>query len=355
MNTLTNNVVYIAINQVQKAIAFCGFAQRFMPSQKRFGVIVWGEPGSGKNAVTDNIHEKLSAITGEKYGQHDVDLACASPEDFAGIPVPNADRTRANFLYSTPVFDTPKGVLRVDEIDRPARMETVEAFVKWAMDRSLPNSIPLDWLVLGLANGITDENTLPLDEHLRTRVCHLYVTANTAEAHESTNKYWESRTKNKGFLRWAKSKPLTSKDMFDAHAKDTGRTRDYALAMLEAYDQLKEQGAPLDDIILPCLAGVIGIASAVELLRCHELAGLPTLEAIMASPAEAVIPEDLSLRTKFINVLITETGNDCEKCKALIPYLARLPRELARYALDNLALHCPDIVTSIEYKKAFDK
>jgi len=353
--SITSKVVYVSIGQVGKAIAFCGFAQRFMPLNKRFGVIVWGEPGSGKNAVTDKIHEKLTALTGETYGQHDVDLACASPEDFSGIPIPNKDRTRADFLYSTPVFPTAKGVLRVDEIDRPARMETVEAFIKWAMDRSLPNSIPADWLVVGLANGISDENTLPLDEHLRTRVCHLYVTSNTTEAKEGTEKYWNSRTENKGFLRWIKSKPLASADMFEAHAKDTGRTRDYALAMLEAYDFLREQGAPLDDIILPCLAGVIGIASAVELLRCHELAGLPSLEAVMASPDKAIIPDDLSLRTRFINVLINEAGKDCDKVKALIPYLVRYPRELARYALENLSLNCPDIVSTAAYRKAFDK
>ena len=340
-------VVYVEVGQIKKIVSLLCYAQKFMPNGKNFGCIVWGESGVGKTMETDNVSSIVSKVTGETWGFHDINLASSSPEDFGGVPVTSDGKPK--MVSIAPVLKEEFGIVRADEIDRPSRQETLNAFVRWSIDRNTDNPVPPKWFILGMGNGISDENTLELDEKTRGRMCHIYVSCNTQFSRDNMLKYWEKRNAPEAFKRFVSLNPYKTRDEFEEHANECNRTRDYALSILMAYDELKAAGCDCSDVILPCIAGVIGKHPALELLKLYELQGCPTLDDVLSNPDTCVIPDDLSLRHKLLMVLVHEAQSDCDKAKGLLAYIKRFPRELARCAVDAMIVGCPEIVHCPEF------
>lgn len=342
-NEITSKVAYISPAQSTRAIMLCVLAQSFMPAKKRFGAILWGQSGIGKNAMTDDLPEKLNAMSSVKdWSMLDEELASASPEEIRGLPVIPTSGQSAKFMPFRTFLEGSRGILRVDEIDRPAYMQSLIALVKVAIDRTGENSVPLNWFFLGMGNGVSDQHTQELTEHIRGRVCHLYLSTNSDAAQDGIKEYYKSRNLPACLQSLAEVSPISTRDEFDDLAVDNNRTREFAGCIIAAYDKFNGV-MDFSDVLFPCLAGVIGMTTATELFRLKQLEKLPTLDEVIDNPTGAILVDDLSLRHKHVTSLIEKAGNDCSKQKKLVNYILRGANEQTRYFMDMVLLHCQEI------------
>jgi len=348
---LRDKVVYLSVNQVRKAVALCIMAQDFMAPNKRFGALVWGQSGIGKNGVTDGLAEFFTEKTGESWGFQECNVSSMNPEDLQGIPVLNKQASKISYFIEYDMKPDSKGIFRVDELDRPAYFQNLIAMAKFGIDRTMSKSLPLGWFVLGLANGVSDAGTQELTEHLKGRFCHLYISTNSTGAKKAYKDHLEKRDLPDSILQLLKLEPVETRDEFEPHAVYNYRTLEYAGAILKAYDVLKSDGADFSDVLYACLAGCIGMHCASALIRVHELQGLPDLETVCNNPATSLIPDDLSLRHKYITTLCQEAKGDCNLATKLLNYLVRLPNEVARYGIEIITTTCPDVMKSPVYHK----
>ncbi len=339
---MINSVVKIRQSQIEKCVILSVLAQGYMPENKKFGCIVWGQSGCGKNHATDNLHKKFTEMTGKPWGFMDLNCAGMMPEDLTGIPY--ADKGEAKYLPLIKATKEQFGICRMDEIDRPTGMAVLINATKFAIDHTTVNPLPENWFILGQGNGISDSNTQELTEHIKGRFVHIYVSMNSQLAHEEYMSYMESRNAHPVTLKMARLHPIKTRDEFEEHAVDNGRTREFADCILKAYGEAKAQGQDFSDVLFAVLAGVVGKTLAAEYYTTLELEGLPTLDDVCKAPKTATIPDDLSLRHRLVSILVSEAGDDCAKASKLVEYIVRYPAEVARYALDNLTLTCPNIV-----------
>lgn len=348
---MTGNVITIRPSQIEQAVMLCILAQNHMPKGKKFGALVWGQSGTGKNAFTDKLAEKFTAMTGTEWGLLDLNMAGMMPEDMTGLPATEDCKGGKKAVY-LPLIKTGKqkmGICRMDEIDRPTNKATLIAGVKFAIDGTSENPLPENWFVLGMGNGISDSDTCSLTEHIVGRFCHLYVSTNSDGAKNDYNNYLDSRKANSAVKKLVRLNPMKTRDEFEEHAVYNNRTIEFADCIITAYQNALEQKLDFSDVLLPVLAGVIGRIPATELVTIMELSDLPTLDEVLNDPKNSVIPADLSLRHKYISVLVIEAGEDCDKAEKLVPYLTRYPAEVARFALDNLVMSCPKVANTQAY------
>jgi MoxR-like ATPase len=347
---IQSKVSYITVGQVPKAVTLCIVAQGFMPKGKRFGAMVWGQSGVGKNAVTDNMNVSFTKSTGKKWNMFDCNLSAMCPEDITGLPqIDEHGQTvdRPRYMFPADSF----GIFRCDEFDRPAYRQNHVAIVKYAIDKTVEKPLPENWFVLGLANGMSDEGTQPLTEHIKGRFVHLYVSTNSARAKKEFAQYIDGCDMPEAIKRMNKLNPLETRDEFEEHAVYNSRSMQYAASILKAYEALKASGADFNDVLLPVLAGTVGRQAAVELVKLYDLSDMPTLDEVIANPLKAIMPDDLSLRHRFLDVLVHEATADCDKSAKLVAYLVRYPDEIARYAMDKLVIGCPDVAKTAAYVK----
>jgi len=350
---MKSNVVTIRPSQIRKSVKLCIIAQKFMDVGKRFGCAVFSQSGFSKTASTDNLHEELTAETGIDWGLTDCNVASSMPEEIGGFP--QVLNGILKFISQWTMKHDSFGIFRIDEFDRPAFFQTLIAVIKYAIDRQGENVLPLNWFVLALGNGMSDAHTQELTEHMKGRFVHLYVSSRSSLAQKERLEYLEKSGASKTIIQYERINPLLTRDEFEPHAVENQRTVMFANAILKAYDSLKEAGFDYSDVILPVLAGTIGKAGAVQMLRLHELADMPTLDQVIANPNGTVMPDDLSLRHKYLTALVHEAQVDCDKAVKLMDYIVRFPNEVARYSIETLALECPMVCKSATYVKWFNR
>jgi hypothetical protein len=350
-------VVYLSLKKAKKAIVLCVMAQNYLRKyeggqKESFGAILWGESGIGKNGITNNLGVELSKATGENWIQVDANLSGMSPEDIQGVPVVRGtpEQEVLKYFSSLQFPKNTKGIFRLDEIDRPAWYQTLIEMMKFAVDRTDHRSVlPEGMFVLGMGNGSSDTNTVRLSDHAKGRFCHIYVSENVAGASDDHIEYMRKQGFSESLIRMVQSNPIKTRDEFEEIAIYHKRSISFANAILAAYYDLRKQGSDFSDVLLACLAGVIGKSNAIEVYRLEELSGLPSLHEIVQNPLQAIIPEDLSLRHRFLTILVHDVKSDCNLAEKLLAYIIRYPSEMARYAIDRLVLDCPDLVKCSAY------
>jgi hypothetical protein len=344
---MNKDIITIRQSQIRRSVMLCILAQNYMNEGKKFGAIVWGQSGIGKNHATDNLHKEFSEITGEKWGFLDINVSGIMPEDMTGLPANN--NGKAVYLPLIKAGDESFGICRIDEIDRPTNMGVLIQAAKFAIDRTTQSPLPEDWFILAQGNGVSDSFTQELTEHIRGRFIHLYVSMNSQQAQDEYNSYLKSRNASPVIQKLVRLNPIKTRDEFEVHAVVNPRTIEYADCIVKAYTEAKEGGEDFSDVLFPVLAGTVGKFLAAEIVKGLEMGDLPSLDEICENPKGAIIPENLSLRHRFVSVLISEVADNCQKAEKLVEYLTRYPAEVARYALDNLILSCPSVAKTSVY------
>jgi len=337
------NVLTITPRQIVGCAVVTALAQEFMPKGKRFGLFVWGDSGIGKNAFTDKIPPILSKIVKTDHGLIDFNCASRMPEDVAGLPYIKKTELSATTQFA-PIYnyadEGSQGVFRIDEMDRPLVKNVIPAIIKYAIDRTDSNVLPLEWFVLGQGNGCADRDTVELSNHTKGRFVHVYASVNSDEARRDMETYLSEIDADPAIKALHRLSPTESNDCFVEHAQYQNRTMEFANAILKAVkkygDGLRKIGCPVDSILRPLIAGAIGIAQANEVIRLMEFSDLPTLGQIVNQPLKVAVPTDLSLAVKFVNTLCDFVSNDME-AKGLEVYIKRFPEEITRCGLEKLS------------------
>lgn len=340
----TNKVLTVTPRQVVACAVLSALAQKFMPKGKRFGLFVWGDSGIGKNAFTDRISTVLGKILKTPFG--DIDFNCASrmPEDVNGMPyIKQANQVDTATTEFAPIYNYEAkgthGIFRLDEMDRPMVKDIIPAIIKYAIDRTDTNVLPLDWFVVAQGNGCADRDTVELSNHTKGRFVHVYASLNSDSARRDMESYLSDIDADPAIKALHRLNPVQSNDCFGEHALHQNRTVEFADCIIKAYkaygEQLRQIGCPVDSILRPLLAGSVGVAMASELVRLMDFDALPTLGEIVNKPTAVDVPADLSLATKFVDTLCDFAS--CEQeAKQLAVYFARFPDEIARIGLDKL-------------------
>jgi len=337
------NVLTISPRQITAVSVIARLAQEFMPEGKSFGLFVWGDSGIGKNAFTDKVPAILSKVLGKEHGLIDFNCANRQPEDVNGLPYIKKTDNVATTSFA-PIYDYTAsgshGVFRIDEMDRPANKAIIPALLKYSIDRTDDNVLPLDWFVIAQGNGCSDRDTVELSNHTKGRFVHVYASLNSEGARRDFETYLSETDADPSIKALHRLSPVESDDCFAEHALHQNRTMDFANAILKAYrkyaETLRNANCPVDAVLRPLLAGCIGVDMANELARLMDFNGLPTLGEIVNGPTKAEIPSDLSLSVKYINTLCDFVS--CEpEAKGLATYIARFPDEITRMGLEKLA------------------
>jgi MoxR-like ATPase len=149
-----------------------------MAVEKKIPVMLHGAPGLGKSAIIHQIAKEL------KMQVRDIRLAQIDPTDLRGIPMPNRETMRAEWL--TPKFwpdrnadgngvDGP-GIIFLDEIEK-AQVSVKNASLQLVLDRCVGDyHLPNDWAIVCAGNREEDGAfSQPLGSALSNRMAHLDI------------------------------------------------------------------------------------------------------------------------------------------------------------------------------------
>lgn len=332
----------ITPRQIVSCCALAMLAQKYMPKDKRFGLFIWGDSGVGKNVFTDKVADVLSKLTKDKHDMIDFNCASHMPEDVTGLPYIKKSEDTVITQFA-PIYNydnvAKHGVFRIDEMDRPLVKQVIPALLKYAIDRTDDNVLPLEWFVIAQGNGCTDRDTVELSNHTKGRFVHVYASLNSDSARRDMETYLSDSNADPAVKALHRLSPVESNDCFTEHAIHQNRTIEYASAILKAYrkygDELRKVGCPVDVILRPLLAGAVGVAMASELVRLMDFDDLPTLGEIVNKPNDVSVPTDLSVSVKYVNTLCDFVSNK-QEAKQLAKYFERFPDEINRMAKEKL-------------------
>ena len=281
-------------------------------------------------------------------------LAYKDPTDIGGVQYPNEDKTRVKYLISEELpFDCDDyGIIFADEFDR-ATPETQNSFLQILLGGEIHgHELSKNAYTILAMNGTSDIFTTPLSEASRTRVCTLFLSSHAEGNLESWDNFAEEQGLSPTIRGFARFRPelIVTHEEFEELAIPTPRTRDMADQILRATDGAKFETA---DILLPCLAGVVGKATALELIAYKEMCDkCPDPDKIIASPETATVPKEPSVGYAVIMALLARVAKkDKKTAQAVIKYAVRMKEELTAYCLRKLAEKCPAVVVTPEYNK----
>lgn len=349
---------------------------------------LWGRRGWGKSTlVRDSVPNG--------WGFYDFRLSDKEPSDLGGIPFPverdhtvwreQADgitlkkltekRRMVEYLM-TPLlpFDTDERcVVCFDEVDRTPDLSVQNVMLQLTLDRQINgHKLSKNARIVLCGNGATDMGTTSLSDALAGRACHFYVDTDSNEALNSWLDWAADRDVSGGLQSFAKH----NHDVWTS-AKDAGSLEEYGsptprnfvaadklYAVAKAAQELSDsskgaKGFITRDILLPIVAGCVGQAAAIKLIGWYRICeAIPTIEEIKASPAKAPLPnpedsKDLHGVYFALGMTLARLSKDAKNgtVDALTTYVARWPREQARFTFTHMSKQQPLTVTSPSYVK----
>lgn len=140
------------INQGKKILS------RILSASQPPAVMLWGPPGIGKSAM-------IRQIAGEKnWGVVDLRMLLLNPVDLRGIPVPDRERRRADWLPADFLPDIerdgPEGILLLDEINAAPPAVQASAYQLLLDRKSGEYQLPHGWRIVAAGNRVTDRGVI---------------------------------------------------------------------------------------------------------------------------------------------------------------------------------------------------
>ena len=321
-----------------------------------------GDVGTGKTTAVEDLVKELDTKMENKFNLWKVFLGLIDATDIGGIPMKNQD---GKIDYAPPrclPFGTDEsGIIFGDEYDRAAP-DVQNAFNQILLGREIHNNVISDnaYVILAM-NGEADSYTTPLSKAARNRVCTLFLSPIAGDSHSQWDEWARKNNVNsyvRGFARY-RSDLIKDDVEYSELAMITPRSRDMAGRIL---DKVNEVDFKTDDILLPCLAGVIGTAAAQELIAFMEQeASLPDIKQLLDNPDKFEdMADDLYDRPDInfmlgISISNYVTNNKNYGEKAIKFFTEKFQPENRTWAVDNIVSSNPNIITTPEYKKFFNK
>jgi hypothetical protein len=304
-----------------------------------------GPPGCGKSA--------LYALLAKDYNLFLIDLRVTDmePPDFAGYPMPNADRTRASYIP----FDTfplegdpiPAGfdgfLVLLDEFPSGDR-NTLKACYKLLHDRKIGQRKLHPKLFLACAGNRMEDNAIveEIGTALQSRLVHVEM--------RSDPKIWLDYAASQNFdyritayINWDGAKL----NQFDPDHSD--KTFACERTWEKCSKILKQNPDPSDKIVQTALAGAISAGAAADFITYSRVfATLPSLDLIERDPLSPATPVPTEPGTLYALMGAIASRATKDNADPLIQYLVRVPMPFQVACLRDMVKRKPETATCKE-------
>jgi hypothetical protein len=264
---------------------------------------IWGSPGIGKSAVTNQLHKNIITLIASQL----------DAVDTRGIP----SLSKGTTVWNTPSFfpTSGEGILFLDELNT-APPSVQAALYQLILDRRLGDyKLPGGWYVLAAGNRESDRAvTHRMSSALANRFLHLNM-----ESDLDTWVKWalpnNIATPIIAFLRFRPELLNTFDNKSSDKAFATPRTWEFT-------SRLYDQGC----IDYETISGLLGEGAAAELIGFLRIfKALPTVDSILANPNTTAVPVDPATMYALCSSLARRaTDNTFDR---IMEYAARIPAD----------------------------
>jgi len=318
-----------------------------------------GGVGSGKTTAVEELCQQLDEKIENKFHLWKIFLGLIDATEVGGMPY-KSDEGKLDYMppKCLPFGTDDFGIIFGDEYDR-ADSSVQNAFNQILLGGEIHgNKISDNAYVILAMNGESDQYTTPLSEAARNRVCSLFLSSHAAGNLDQWNQ-WASENKVNPLIKaFANYRPdlIKRHEEFSELALITPRSRDMAGRILDCVEDVSFK---TEDILLPCLAGVIGSGAAQELISFHQIQNeLPDIKHMLNNPdeyADSMIFERPDLSYVLATTITGFCSSNPEYCGKAIELMEYAPKEIQFFAVDNIGKEQPQLYTTKEYKEFFDE
>jgi len=349
MNQNQSQVLTVNSEQAKRIIALCWKAQGIAKANGipvTTGVALVGPTGTAKSSIMREVVAEIG--NGFEYWMLALSLMLDSGD--LGIPVP--DMKEGVMRYLPPAHwplgkPNAKGLLCGEEMDR-CPVELQRGFAHLMLEGELHGAkLASGVFVCATMNGTSDIATEELSEHIRTRMVTIFLDRNAAGSGESYDKWAQAHglsITRRAFNKYKRS-TLAESPPFAEMAVCNDRTVDMADCIMQASKAVK---FVTDDIIMPAIAGCIGIGAAAEYMAMDKLVSeAPDPEDCISDPNGSPVPENVSTAYALAIAIagcIADTA-DRSRLSGASVYLSRLQPALAACAFKTVSERNPRIWT----------
>ena len=301
-------------------------------------VMVWGPPGCAKS----DIARSVAHTTGRAY--FDVRALLRNPVDLVGLPVPDHDTRQTrwyapDFLPSDP---DERSLVNLEELVS-AKPMVQAALYQLVLDRRLGEYIlPEGASIIACGNRASDRGVVHrMPTPLASRFVHVEVKVDVDD-----------------WLAWAACNDIAPEVQFYIQMRpdrlhDFDPTSDEASFSCPrtwefASNIVKRANGFDSDVERSVFKGTLGEASAVEFVGFLRIwRELPHPQAVLADPANAIIPENTSALLALLGSLYRVA--DDSNFDAVVTYSKRLRRELGAFLVGQ----CVRTTPTLQHSRAF--
>lgn len=296
-------------------------------------VFLWGAPGVGKSQIVAEVARSLGWVL------RDIRAVLLDPVDLRGIPRITAEGTTQ---WCAPSFlpgaeSRERGILFLDELNTAPPLVQAACY-QLVLDRRIGEYVlPDGWVVVAAGNREKDRAvTHRMPTALSNRMVHLEFDVSLDDWLE-----WAARSGIRpevmAFLRF---RPKLLHD-FDPQSA----SRAFASPRSWAFVSAIMQAAPDEDVEYGLYRGAVGDGAAAEFMGFLQVwRELPSVDAVLAAPAEAVVPSEPAARYAVSEALASRASWDT--LPAVFAYLERMPVEFGVLCMRQAICREPGLVES---------
>lgn len=319
-----------------------------------------GGVGSGKTTAVESLCSTLDTKMERTFNLWKIFLGLIDATEIGGMPY-RSDEGKLDFMPPKCLpFNTDEyGIIFGDEYDRAAP-DVQNAFNQILLGGEIHgNKISPNSYVILAMNGESDSYTTPLSEAARNRVCTLFLSSHAYGNLEQWNDWASKNNINDTIRAFAnyRSDLIERHEEFNELALITPRSRDMAGKILDAAESTKNFST--EDILTPCLAGVIGSGAAHELISFQKLKNdLPDIKDMINNPDKYKDHEAFD-EPSLSYILSVSIASHCamnpKDCGSAIKLMMNAPEEVQVFAVDGIGKEQPEAFATKEYKSFFEK
>ena len=284
-------------------------------------LMVWGAPGLGKSSVIRGIADEMG------IDFIDVRLAQREPVDVRGLPVPDRENNKVDWMVSGEWPRDGRGILLFDELTAADRSLQVAAY-ELILDRRLGDlyKVPDGWYICAAGNRVEDAAvSTTMSSALANRFMHVELGedveswahwANLHNIHPSVT----------GFLRFRPECLFRQKDENLERGWPTPRAWERVNIMMGIVPEDDEE------LLRKLVYGLVGHRAGMEFIEFHKLnASFDDIRKMMLNPSVPVsIPQKVDRKYAMCAAMAYYLwrGKDEAEGKALLDGFFRISKKL---------------------------
>lgn len=322
-----------------------------------------GGVGCGKTMAVENLVKRLDKeekfIRAGGFNMWKIFLGLVDATEIGGIPYRDHETGVVDYAppKTLPYGSDECGIIFGDEYDR-APPDVQNAFNQILLGREIHgNTISKNAYVVLAMNGDSDKYTTPLSEAARNRVCTLFLSSHASGTLEDWDVWAREQGVNpmiRAFAHCRTDLIENHEDKFSEMALITPRSRDMAGRILDAAEEVSFD---TDDVIIPCLNGVIGAGAATELVQFIKMKkDLPEISDMLRDPEkykDHVVFKKTDLLYMMSIAVASYVEQNKESAGKAIQLMNQAPPEIKVWAVKGIVDACPIAASTEEYAEFF--